>query len=57
MRDAVDLFGQTIVMVTHDPVAAAGADRVLFLADGKVVDELRNPTPDRTIEHMKQMAG
>ena len=39
----MDEFGQTVVMVTHDPVAAAFTDRVLFLADGRVVDELREP--------------
>ncbi|MCC6433552.1 MAG: ABC transporter ATP-binding protein [Acidimicrobiales bacterium] len=44
MRRAVDEFGQTIVMVTHDPAAAAFADRILFFADGRVVDELRDPT-------------
>ncbi len=46
MRRAVKEFGQTIVMVTHDPVAASYADRVVFLEDGKVVDELDDPTPD-----------
>ena len=43
MRRSVDEFGQTIVMVTHDPVAASYADRVVFLADGRVVDELAAP--------------
>ena len=43
---AVDDFGQTIVMVTHDPIAASYADRVVFLADGRIVDEMRDPTPD-----------
>jgi putative ABC transport system ATP-binding protein len=46
MRRAVNEFGQTIVMVTHDPIAAAYADRVVFLADGKIVSELHNPTTD-----------
>ncbi|MFT7475416.1 MAG: putative ABC transport system ATP-binding protein [Verrucomicrobiales bacterium] len=46
MRRAVNEFGQTIVMVTHDPNAAAYADRVVFLADGKIVSELHNPTTD-----------
>ena len=46
MRQAVDDLGQTIVMVTHDPVAAAYADRVLFLADGRIVDEMADPTAD-----------
>ncbi len=43
LRASVDRHGQTIVMVTHDPVAAAHADRVLFLADGRVVDDLAGP--------------
>jgi putative ABC transport system ATP-binding protein len=43
LRRSVDEFGQTIVMVTHDPVAAAYTDRVVFLADGRVVEELRDP--------------
>ena len=43
MRRAVKEFGQTIVMVTHDPVAASYADRVVFLADGRIVDELDAP--------------
>src|SRR3954465_1174436 len=49
MRDAVNTFGQTIVMVTHDPNAASYADRVVFLADGKAVDELDNPTTDAVL--------
>lgn len=44
LRTTVDRFGQTIIMVTHDPTAASFADRVLFLADGRIVDELRQPT-------------
>ena len=55
MRDAVDDLGQTIVMVTHDPVAAAFADRVIFLADGKVVDELLDPTAEQVLDQMKQL--
>ena len=47
LRSSVDDHGQTIVMVTHDPVAAAYTDRVVFLADGRIVDELRNPTVSR----------
>ena len=43
MRKAVDDLGQTIVMVTHDPIAAGYADRVVFLADGKIVDEMLEP--------------
>ena len=57
MRRAVDAFGQTIVMVTHDPVAAAYADRIVFLADGKVVDEMFEPTAERAIDHMKLLGG
>ena len=55
MRAAVDEFGQTIVMVTHDPYAAAYADRVVFLADGRVVADLPNPTADSIIDQMKQI--
>ncbi|ADU10451.1 MULTISPECIES: ABC transporter ATP-binding protein [Micromonospora] len=44
LREAVDTLGQTVVMVTHDPAAAAHADRVVFLADGRLVDELHEPT-------------
>lgn len=55
MRRAVKEFGQTIVMVTHDPTAAAYADRILFLDDGKIVDEMREPTADRVLDRMKQM--
>jgi putative ABC transport system ATP-binding protein len=53
MRQAVRELGQTIVMVTHDPVAASYADRVLFLADGQIVDEMFDPTPDRVLDLMK----
>lgn len=54
MRRAVDEFGQTIVMVTHDPVAAAYADRVLFLADGKIVSELHDPDTDQILDHLRR---
>ncbi len=54
MRQAVNELGQTIVMVTHDPVAASHADRIVFLADGRIVDEMREPTPDRVLERMKR---
>jgi putative ABC transport system ATP-binding protein len=54
MRRAVDEMGQTIVMVSHDPVAASYADRIVFLADGKVVDEMEHPTPERVLERMKR---
>ena len=47
-------FGQTIVMVTHDPVAASHADTVLFLADGRIVDSMADPSPDRILDRMKQ---
>lgn len=57
MRTAVDEFGQTIVMVTHDPVAAGYADRVIFLADGRVVDHLWSPTADSVLEHMKKLGA
>jgi putative ABC transport system ATP-binding protein len=54
MRKAVDELGQTIVMVTHDPVAASIADRIIFLADGKVVDEMLDPTPEKVLDRMKR---
>ena len=57
MRTAVDEFGQTIVMVTHDPVAAGFADRVIFLADGRVVDHLWSPTADSVLERMKTLGA
>ncbi len=53
LRSAVDDIGQTIVMVTHDPGAAAFADSVLFLTDGAVVDELRDPTAQRVLDRIK----
>jgi putative ABC transport system ATP-binding protein len=55
LRDSVRRFGQTIVMVTHDPNAASFADRVIFLADGAVVDELRNPTAETVLDTMKRL--
>jgi putative ABC transport system ATP-binding protein len=57
LRDAVNEHGQSIVMVTHDPLAAAYADRVVFLADGNVVGELRSPTADAVLERMKQLGS
>jgi putative ABC transport system ATP-binding protein len=55
LRAAVDDLGQTVVMVTHDPVAASYADRVVFLADGRVVDELAGPSRDSVLETMKRL--
>jgi putative ABC transport system ATP-binding protein len=57
MRRAVSEYGQTIVMVTHDPGAACYADRVVFLNDGRIVDELAGPTPDAVIDRMKHIGG
>jgi putative ABC transport system ATP-binding protein len=57
LRAAVDDLGQTVVMVTHDPVAASYADRVVFLADGTVVEELAEPTRDLILETMKRLGG
>ena len=55
LRRSVDEFGQTVVMVTHDPVAASYTDRILFLADGKIVDELREPDRDAILEKMASL--
>jgi len=57
LRDSVAEFGQTVVMVTHDPVAASYAERVVFLTDGKVVDEMSDPSADRVLDRMKQLGG
>jgi putative ABC transport system ATP-binding protein len=57
MRKAVDDLGQTIVMVTHDPIAASYADRVVFLADGRIVDELREATADAILDKMKSLGA
>ena len=57
LRRAVDEFGQTIVMVTHAPVAAAHADRVVFLADGRIRDELTAPTADTVLDAMKRLGN
>jgi putative ABC transport system ATP-binding protein len=57
MRRAVDEMHQTIVMVTHDASAASHADRILFLADGRVVDEMRDPTTRRVLERMQQFGS
>jgi putative ABC transport system ATP-binding protein len=56
LRRSVDEFHQTIVMVTHDPVAAAYTDRVVFLGDGRVVDEIRDPSADDVLEEMKKLS-
>ena len=57
MRQAVRELGQTIVMVTHDPVAASYADRAIFLADGRVVGELHDPTSDSVLDAMRVLGG
>lgn len=57
MRAAVDDLDQTIVMVTHDPTAASYADRVIFLGDGEVVDELADPTPDTVYDRIRALGG
>ncbi|MCO1575685.1 ABC transporter ATP-binding protein [Crossiella sp. SN42] len=57
LRRGVDELGRTVVMVTHDPAAAAYADRVLFLADGRLVGELHEPTAERVLDRMKSLEG
>jgi putative ABC transport system ATP-binding protein len=57
MRLAVQDLGQTIVMVTHDPVAASYAERIVFLADGQIVDEMHQPTAERVLDRMKRFGG
>ncbi|MFJ4810671.1 ABC transporter ATP-binding protein [Streptomyces longwoodensis] len=57
LRQAVDELGQTVVMVTHDPGAAAHSDLVLFLADGRIVDEMERPTAEAVLERMKRFDG
>ena len=57
LRTAVEDLGQTMVMVTHNAGAAARAHRVLFLADGRIVDEMIEPTPDRILDHIKGLGG
>ncbi|WP_030659701.1 ABC transporter ATP-binding protein [Streptomyces rimosus] len=56
LREAVDGLGQTVVMVTHDPNAAAHADRALYLADGRIVDEMARPTAESVLERMQIFA-
>jgi putative ABC transport system ATP-binding protein len=55
LRRAVDEFGETIIMVTHDPGAACYADRVVFLGDGRIVDEMLDPSPDRILDRIKAL--
>ncbi len=57
LRRAVDEMDQTVAMVTHDPVAASHADSVLFLADGRIVDELHGPTPASVLDRMKNLGA
>jgi putative ABC transport system ATP-binding protein len=57
MRRAVKDFGQTIVMVTHDPSSAAYADKVLFLEDGQIVDQMDTPTAEKVLDRMKKMGS
>jgi putative ABC transport system ATP-binding protein len=57
LRESVDRFGQTVVMVTHDPAAAAWSDRALFLADGRLVDGIDQPTAERVLERMKRFGS
>jgi putative ABC transport system ATP-binding protein len=57
LRRCVREFGQTIVMVTHDPVAASYADQAVFLADGHIVDTEDDPTPQRVLDRMKTLGG
>ncbi|RJL32520.1 ABC transporter ATP-binding protein [Bailinhaonella thermotolerans] len=57
LREVVDTMGQTVVMVTHDPVAASYADTVLYLADGRIVDEMRAPTADAVAERMTRLGA
>ena len=55
LRAAVDDFDQTVVMVTHDATAAGYADRVVFLSDGRVVDEMQMPTAERVLDRLKKL--
>jgi putative ABC transport system ATP-binding protein len=57
LRKAVTELGQTVVMVTHDPTAASYADRVIFLADGHIVDEMHTPTADEVLDYMKHLGA
>jgi putative ABC transport system ATP-binding protein len=55
LRRAVDDMAQTVVMVTHDPNAAGYADRIIFIADGRIIDEMTDPTPARVVDRMKRI--
>jgi putative ABC transport system ATP-binding protein len=57
LRGAVSTLGQTVVMVTHDALAASYADRVLFLADGQIVDEMLSPTAEGVFDYMKKLGA
>ena len=57
LRDAVNKLGQTLVLVTHDAAAAARADRVLFLGDGRIVDELDRPDADAIFDRIRELGG
>jgi len=56
LQEAVSTFGQTTVMVTHDPRAAAAAERVLFIADGELVTDVKSPTEDEVLAYVKELA-
>ena len=57
LQSAVREFGQTIVMVTHDPIAASYSDRVIFLQDGRIVDEMMEPTTETVLDKIKSLEG
>ena len=57
LRSSVTNLGQTVVIVTHDPRAASYADRVVFLADGRIVDEMHAPTAESVLDRMKNLEG
>jgi putative ABC transport system ATP-binding protein len=57
LRSAVDELGQTVVMVTHDPTAASYADRVIFLADGHIVDEVLAPSAEDVLDYLKNLGA
>lgn len=57
MQQAVQEYGQTIVMVTHDPLAAAHADRVVFLEDGRIAGDILDPSAERILDHIKTLEG